>query len=112
MDPKTIAEAYFTLGTHIEDSQARVSDAAEALIPLVRRGDQNAVQALGNLRKAAVSMQAERQWAEYLWQLASGKNPPPPAAAPTTTAAPTPDDTASPRTFLDNLLGDLITLLP
>ncbi|WP_182356106.1 hypothetical protein [Komagataeibacter europaeus] len=101
MDTKTIAEAYFTLGTHIEDSQARVSDAAEALVPLVKRGDTDAVSALDNLRKAAVSMQAERLWAEYLWQLASGKNPAPPADTTTT------PDQPQPHTFLDSLLGEL-----
>ncbi|GBQ54490.1 hypothetical protein [Komagataeibacter swingsii] len=101
MDTRTIAEAYFTLGTHIEESQARISDAAEALIPLVKRGDADAASALDNLRKAAVSMQAERLWAEYLWQLASGKTPPPPVDPAATPGNP------QPRTFLDSLLGEL-----
>ena len=101
MDTKTIAEAYFTLGTHIEESQARVSDAAEALMPLVKSGDKDAVSALDNLHKAAVSMQSERLWAEYLWQLASGKTPAPPVD---TTATP---DQPQPHTFLDSLLGEL-----
>ncbi|GCE82328.1 hypothetical protein [Komagataeibacter diospyri] len=101
MDTRTIAEAYFTLGTRIEESQARVSDAAEALIPLVKRGDADAVSALDNLRKAAVSMQAERLWAEYLWQLASGKTPVPPVDPAATS------DRPQPHTFLDSLLGEL-----
>ncbi|EGG77137.1 hypothetical protein SXCC_02349 [Gluconacetobacter sp. SXCC-1] len=105
MDPKAVAEAYFSLGTQIEESQARVSDAAEALIPLAQKGDEHARAALDSLRQAAASMQAERTRAQYLWDLAAGRNPAPPAD---TTASPDQQNRAArPHTFLDSLLDDL-----
>ncbi|MCE2563536.1 hypothetical protein [Komagataeibacter sp. FNDCF1] len=105
MDPKAVAEAYFNLCTRIEESQARVSDAAEALIPLVKKDDENARTALDSLRRAAVSMQAERTRAQYLWDLASGRNPPVPADD---SPGPQQDTASRPHTFLDSLLADLM----
>lgn len=105
MDPKAVAEAYFSLGTQIEESQARVSDAAEALIPLAQKGNEDARTALDRLREAAMSMQAERTRAQYLWDLAAGRTPPAPPAEATTPDQP--GKAGRPHTFLDSLLADL-----
>lgn len=108
MDTKAIAEAYFNVRAQIEESQARVSDAAEALLPLVKHGNPAAKAALDNLRRAAVSMEEERTRSDYLWRLASGQNPPPPAEAQTGEQSTSSGGNARPRTFLDNLIDDVM----
>ncbi|MDT8871710.1 hypothetical protein RAA17_12935 [Komagataeibacter rhaeticus] len=73
--------------------------------PLAQKGDEHARAALDSLRQAAASMQAERTRAQYLWDLAAGRNPAPPAD---TTASPDQQNRAArPHTFLDSLLDDL-----